>query len=494
MNAAFLKTPDSLLVHPAIGFTSVATMVAAAGHHTVFVDLSLSGYPFERLHYNQAYMAGLALNWEAVEKDIAATDAHAYFITASFTRYLPETFRTARLIRKHHPGALIVAGGVHASYLPLRTLEECAEIDAVVIGEGEHAAVAILETVKHNKPLETVPGLACRINGKATLTGGCGFEPLLDDLPSPDRRLWPEREYRTVWKHLFEGRDPLGLIMTSRGCVGRCLFCASGKRQITFNKLRFRSPGSVLEELQMLITDFHITSVDVLDDCLTLNKPLLPELCEFISRHHLPWVCKSRIDKLDLETIRLLKKHGCERVFVGMESGDDNILQQMGKHVDMALIRRVSRDLMREGLDFSASFTVGHPGETEASIRKTTDFASSLARRGKRVGIYLITPYPGSALYDSATEHGWLLPCEWHEFDQSASGKPIYAPDGWTPEQLQASYRRAWKKVYQAHVQSFLLHPGTLLLKLKGKGAKALIKVFTCGIVNAARRLWKRKK
>jgi radical SAM superfamily enzyme YgiQ (UPF0313 family) len=477
-------------VHPALGFTSIATALRNAGHEVSFLDLNTVSYPFKKLAFNPAFMSGYPIQWQGIEDHLKTVRADIFFLTASFTRYISETSKVAALIKRFCPGACVVAGGVHATFLPRELLNDCPDIDCVVRGEGEHIALALCKARAEKAPFEGIQAITWRrSDGTVVSSEGLGFIQDLNTLAFPQRDLWPVKEYRLIWKHLFEGRDPLGLIMTSRGCVGRCIFCASGKPELKINTLRFRNFASVEEELSYLIKDFNISTVDVIDDCLTLNRELLPKLCGFLKTKKLPWVCKSRIDMLKPETISLLKGSGCARVFVGIESADDNVLEEMGKRIRFDLIKKVVADLFAAGLDFSASFTIGHPKETRESIARTTEFASHLARRGKRVGVYLITPYPGTKLFDVAKEKHWITSFDWREYDQTAHSKAIYAPGGWTPKELQNAYKEAWKKVYAAHVMSMARNPFLLFKKLAKISFAQKWVILYNGIRNVLRRL-----
>lgn len=478
------------MVHPALGFTSVASAVEHAGFQVSFYDLNLCGYRFNKLYFNSSNLKYGFPDWQEIEKLIAGVHADFYFVTASFTKNVRESYAVVRLIKKYRPGATVICGGVHATYLPEDLLKNSPEIDYVLRGEAEETAVQLLKSLQEEKEVSSIQGLARRRGESILVNNSFGVISELDSLIIPKREFWPVNEYRKIWNSLFEQKDPLGLIMTSRGCIGKCLFCASGKGNVDNNHLRFRSFNSVQEELNYLIKEYGIKTVDVMDDCLTINKSLLPHFCEFLRSQGLSWICKSRIDMLTEKTIHLLKKSGCERVFIGIESADDNILQQMGKNITTELIRRTLKQMEAAGLDFSASFTIGHPGETESSIRKTELFAWQLARKGKRVGVYLITPYPGSVLYDMAKIKGWIVSGDWQEYDQTANGKPIYAPQGWSPEKLQERYRKSWKFVYKAYLFALLFRPVLLIKKLSGASNPAiLLRQLYYGILNAASRI-----
>lgn len=232
-----------------------------------------------------------------------------------------ETGRVAALIKKHHPRSTVVVGGIHAAALPDRTLQEFPSIDYVVLGEGEFICPEIVQRLRSGSNLEGMPSIAYRNNG--TVVTNLETKPILelDVLEPPDRDLWPVQEYREIWKYVHDGKDPMGLVMSSRGCPGRCKFCASGSDAIE-NKVRFRSVENVAAEIDYLRETYGVKHLEFIDDCFSINKRRMKEMCEYLEGTGLTWVCKSRVDTLNREILSVMKRAGCQSIFLGLESLD----------------------------------------------------------------------------------------------------------------------------------------------------------------------------
>lgn len=492
MKIHFIKTPDTREIYPPSGFSYVITEIMKAGFEVEFIDTNLIGYPYEMLRKNPRACLSIEPDWEKIEALFLKKDIQYAFLTGSFTRYIHNTARVARMLKKINPHCISITGGVHVSSLPEDTLKKFKDIDYVVIGEGECTSKELLFRLINKKSVEDLNSLAFRKDSGVVVNKRVPVEENIDKFSYPAKSLWPVEEYREIWKYLWNGRDPLGLVMTSRGCVGQCIFCASGRKDILENRLRFRSFSSVKEEIESLIKIFNITSIDFIDDCFTVDKNRLFDLCSYLKEKNIPWLCKSRVDTVSKETLNAMKEAGCRSVFLGIESADTDVLKTMGKYTTLEKIRDCVKTFEEVALDFAVSFTIGHPGETKKSIKKTVQFARWLARKGIGVGFYLITPYPGSLLYDMARREGWLYVNDWMLFDQLGRENAIYAPWGWTPEELILSYRRAWKSVDRAHIMGRLFNRRFLVSKFEKIKSTEDINIFFSSFKNIVRRTFKK--
>ncbi len=306
----------------------------------------------------------------------------------------------AKQIRNKVKGRLI-CGGHHPSALPEQMLG--IGYDQVVIGQGENSLIAIVDG-------DTRPIIQGYINPYA----------LIDELPFPD--------YTGLsWS------GAMGMpIISSRGCVERCTFCAS--TAFWGHKWRMRSPENVLDEIMgMGLKRFMFE-----DDSMTVNRKRTLAICEGLKGKGYSWQCNSRAETLvDEELCRALKDAGCETVWCGIESLSQKSLDRCGKNTTVEKMLAGIEMADKVGLNVMAQFIVGLPDDTEDDIRLTV--AGIKRSKIKRKGIQKIWIVPNTLAHDRAKAKGFSDEVFLH------SGSPYY-----TYEQDMATLDRWYKMIDKA--------------------------------------------
>jgi anaerobic magnesium-protoporphyrin IX monomethyl ester cyclase len=197
--------------------------------------------------------------------------------------------------------------------------------------------------------------------------------------------------------------------MTSRGCPFECDFCS---RPVFGREFRARKASKVVDEIQQLI-ELGYDRAWIADDCFTLNRKRLIEICDEIIRRGLRigWECLSRVDTIDLETAEKMKKAGCVRMFFGIESGNDSILRIMKKQITTKQAYAAVQICKNARIKAGAFFIVGYPGENDRSILDTVRFASLLPL--DYLSFTLPYPIPGTPLFQRLSGKSVLE--EWEE-------------------------------------------------------------------------------
>jgi len=231
-------------------------------------------------------------------------------------------------------------------------------------------------------------------------------------------------------------------ILLSRGCPFSCTFCA---KSITGKSYRKRSPGHVIEELKLLYDRYHVRDMLIADSLLNMDNEWLKEVCEGMLEMNRPitWGCQVRADRVDREALRRMRRAGCWKIFIGVESADEGMLKRMKKGETIEAIEEGIRIIQEEKFYLDLGFIIGMPGETEETIKKTIEFA----RKYKNCvsALNLASPFPGTELYEIAKKEGHMNE-DWTQFNQN-DGQG-YIPDGLSTEILQENYKMAVKKVY----------------------------------------------
>lgn len=315
---------------------------------------------------------------------------------------------------------IIVIGGVHPTIMPHEVLNET-KADYVVIGEGEDIISDIING-----------------NIKRGIIDG-GFAKDIDLMPNWEL-IYDERYPDAPWGALSKAKKVFPII-TSRGCPYHCTFCASP--MLTKGKIRFRNPVSVVNEMSYLLNRYGAQEFNIQDDNFTLNKSHAAAICDKILSANLKisFTCENgiRADKVDKEIMLLMKKAGCYRVSIGVESADPVVLERVKKHETIEEIERGIAYAKEAGMEVRGLFIFGLPGETKASIKKTIDWAAS--SNLDEANFNILTVIPG---------------CEiWSEMkDSILVDKPFktvqYIPEGLTESDIIKAQRDAFWKFYFA--------------------------------------------
>ncbi len=284
---------------------------------------------------------------------------------------------------------LLVAGG------PLPTCEPQTFLnafDAVVRGEGEATMVELLAAHAAGSDLAAVPGVVARVGGATVAAPPRPFAPDLDALPFPARDLLPNGRYiRFARAHYGFA---VTTVMSTRGCPYRCEFCSN----VVFGaSYRERSPGNVVDEMEQALA-LGYERISFADDVFTLSRERVLGICAEIERRGLrcTWECLGRVDAMDAPLARAIKRAGCRRIFFGLESGSDRILELMRKRITTAQAREAVEVAHGAGLEAGAFFIVCYPGEDDDTVLETLHFAASLPL--DYLGLTLPYPLPGTDL------------------------------------------------------------------------------------------------
>ena len=300
-----------------------------------------------------------------------------------------KALRMAHALRKDVK--LLVAGGPLPSSDPLDFLDL---FDVVVVGEGEQTMLDLVRAVQEGIRLESVSGIAFKQKGQVRLTPARGFIEDLDEIPFPAREMFDNEAYKKYYSKSF-GYSTTS-VMTSRGCPFQCDFCS---RPVFGNRFRSRSAANVADEVEE-VKKLGYERVWFADDCFTLNRKRLLDICQELTNRHVDvgWECLSRVDTVDSEVAKNMKRAGCVRVFFGIESGNDSILKLMKKEATTKQAKEAVSIFKKVGVQTGAFFILGYPGENDRTILDTVDFGSSLPL--DYLSFTFPYPIPGTPLFE----------------------------------------------------------------------------------------------
>lgn len=389
-----------------MGLVSIASHLVAKGHeafvyHAEHGPEVLYSSIVSRSHQFNRYKAALENDlhpiWQEIRMEISRFAPDVIGLTV-MTQKVPAAIKVARIAKSINPSIKVIVGGQHPTLLPEEMLDY-QEIDFVVRGEGEETVAELLDALRADaSDYSPIKGLSFRLDG---IIANNPVRPLLEQLdalplPSLGRLL-----------HL-ETFSPLQLstVMTSRGCPYQCGFCSSGK--MWSRKVRFRSVKNVMQEIKSLKESHGVKNITFMDDSFTVNKKRVIDFCTSLLDEQLDitWSCLTRVNMINDDIIKLMKKAGCTKVDIGIESGNQRVLELISKDITREDIRRAVKVLRRNRMFWSGFFMFGFPTETEREVLDTLQFMKEL--RPDWVNISIFTPYPGTPLFDLAREKGMI--------------------------------------------------------------------------------------
>lgn len=409
---------DSCL--PSLGLASLAAYARSQGFKIKIIDAPALKISVE--------------NFEQYLKDNLENCQARYYGFTATTAAIKNAYLMAETVKRIYPEAKIIFGGAHPTVLPEEVLGQSA-VDLVVRGEGEIAFVEILSGRDHQE----INGLAHRQDGQLFFNQAAERIANLDALPSPAYDLLPMDKYYPA-KGSYE-RLPAISMLTSRGCPGRCTFC----NKVLGERMVFRSADSLIQEVKMLYQKFGIRQVLFYDDTFTVYKENVRKFCELLlaEKIDIAWCCFSRVDYVDFELLKLMRKSGCHQIMYGIESGDQGVLNAINKKINLALVREAVRLTKKAKIDVRGAFMLGNPTETKETILKTLKFAIEL---NPEIAIFNITtPYPGTEMFKEASQKGLIMTYDWDDYDLS---KPVMKLRNLSQEELLGFYHYCYRQFY----------------------------------------------
>lgn len=296
---------------PPLGLEYIAAMLEVNGHNVQIIDAEVE-----------------KLTMKETVKKVKHTNPEIIGFTAT-TPVIKRANKISILLKEENPDIISIVGGPHPTALPKKTLEEFNSFDYVCKGESEYTIIELLKSIENKAKIDNVNGIAFRKEGKVVETPDRPFIKSLDNLPFPARHLIDQTKYTIETVHGERGR--FTTIQTSRGCPFKCIFCYP----VLGNRVRYRSPESVVNELKIIEEKYKVNVVGFVDDIWTLNLKRAKAICDMIIKEglDLEWGCTSRVDTIDRELLEKMNKAGCVRINYGVESGDPDILRVIKKGI-----------------------------------------------------------------------------------------------------------------------------------------------------------------
>lgn len=381
------------LIEPPIGFLSVAAVLERDAHDVSLVEIPVIGDGEDRAFRLEERINGAMSNKMFDAVGITCTSPDSKIVK-----------NLCSILKRRYPDTKIVLGGIHPTVMTEESLSWGA--DFVVRGEGEETARELFRAIRDSLDPRAVPGIAFIKDGRAVFTVDRDVVKGLDSLPLPAYHLLDEtrflkRSYSIRGKWL-----KCAAIVTSRGCVGRCTFCASN--MMHKRSVRWFGIDRIMEEVELFVRRYGMEGLYISDDSFTLNKDRVFDFCAELKRRNIriSWACQSRVRGLTDDMLKVMKESGLVQIEFGVESGSQRVLDMIGKDIRVEDTVKAFELCREHGLRTLANIIIGIPGETMDDISKTTELVKKI--KPNFTAAFFCTPFPGTVMYDDAVRNGLI--------------------------------------------------------------------------------------
>ena len=446
-----------------IGLMYIAAVLEKTGYKPEILDAFMADSTFQK----NGDTISVGLPFEQIKQEIHRRKPDIVGIAGPFTCQIENSVKISNLAKEVDPSILTVMGGPHVTIVPKDFLKEAKNVDIVVMGEGEYTMLDVASFFEGKKQLNEIPGIAYRQNEKVALNLPRPFIKNLDELPYPAYDLVNMEQYLNPKKIGYRSfRDRAISMITSRGCPFNCCFCSVHLHM--GRGFRAHSASYVIKHIQYVVEKFKVKNVFFEDDNLTLDLARFEAICDGIiaSKIKIGWETPNgvRADCLNLNLLKKMKQSGCQSVFFGVESGDQQILDNViRKSLDLNRVVEVAKICRDIGLKTGAFYIIGFPGEKKENMQKTVDFALRL-KRDFDVGMHLFmaTPSYGTRLYEECKAKGYIQEnLTWNSFAEARQpkGMPLISTDDFTPQEVKEMAAQALKDYKKLSLINHIKNP-----------------------------------
>jgi len=410
--AVLSKNAYSAAITLPLGCAYLASTLEAAGY-TVSVLDALGADLFEiRKSPCNTY------NYQGMSKDelLKLVDPNAKVLGVSMMfsqEWLPHR-EFIQAVKANYPDLIIIAGGEHPTAMPEYVLRDCAEIDYVVMGEGELTFLELVHAIFHGKEPRKIAGV-CSIDKTGSFISN-GLSLRIKDfaeLPRPAWHLFKVDSY-------FHANWTMGIsmgrnmpILSTRGCPYQCTFCSSPTMWTT--RYKMRDPVDVVDEIEHMIKTYNANSIEFFDLTAIVKKSWIQAFCAELIRRDImiPWQLPSgtRSEALDEETLQAMYDTKCRLLVYAPESGSQQMLGKIKKKLNLKQLNESVASAVKIGHTVKINLIIGFPQETLSDVLKTIRYGVKMAWAGvDDCNIAIFTPYPGSELYNQLRKDNKLPP------------------------------------------------------------------------------------
>ena len=357
------------------------------------------------------------LDWGDVGTRIEKEDPHIVAVSSLSTCNAYTVIRTLDTAKKIAPDVFTITGGQHFTALSESSLRQYPAIDAIARGEGEVTLVEVIDVLDEGRKFTDIPGLTFRHEDRVISNPDRPLLPDIDSLPMPGYHFVEQNLDRYHFK-MMAGDMRYVIIEGSRGCTHDCNFCS----QCHFwgRRWRAKSGKRIAQEMEYVRERFGAEFVWLTDDNFAFgprSKEMFDELNQRNLGDQLYWFVQARVDDVarNSEIIPEMRKSGNQWVLLGVESGDPETLANYGKGTNPSQAHEAVKILKENDIFAQATLIIGNRKDTHESIAGLRRYVEDL---DPDIAIHMIlTPFPGTPLYEEADAKGWIEDRNWANYD-----------------------------------------------------------------------------
>lgn len=435
MNVLFIALPKNIsmsgeqtsaIKSPPTTFIWLSGILIEQGHHASILDANT-----------------LCLSEEEILQEISRQNPDVIGFTV-FTSCYPDVLYMAKKVREMFPHIKIAAGGYHVNSVATDFMNEY--FDLVFKGEAEFSLLEAMNRLgKGEKSLSGIPGLIFFDTKKSDWveTPPADYIADFDDMPLLPYDMVLKNQYNTWWTVIDPKKHKYMATVTGKGCPVNCSFCDVTKTEGLY--YRAMSPHRVVKEFAHMYFNLGITHIEIRDPFFTIDIDRVRKISQGLIDEGIKveWGCSSTAQRIkDLDLLKLMRKSGCRFIFVGVESGHPEILKRE-KNVSPEQVFNAVNLIRKAGMQSHCSFIFGLEGENETTINETMDFA--LALDPDTASFSVAVPFPGTQLYNSYKEKGYINTYNWKDY---GGEKPVFETEDLCSELLETHVVKAHRKFY----------------------------------------------
>jgi anaerobic magnesium-protoporphyrin IX monomethyl ester cyclase len=384
-------------------------------------------------------------DWKGIEKKIQSFTP-SIVATSGFTCNAYVCARVAEIAKTVNPDIVTVVGGQHFSFTAEESLANFPEIDFIVRGEGEVTLAELIKTLNENGNVKDVKGLSFRHNGEIVHTPQRELIQNLDLLPYPAYHLI-EENIKSYHFAMMAGKQARYMILEgSRGCDFKCSFCTQWKHWN--GTWRTKSPKRIADEMQYLNEKFGGTFFWLTDDNFGYKKrgkELYQELKKRRFHQDVSWFFQARTDDIanNPDLVAKLNNVGNNWILIGIENSSPTILKDLKKNLKVSDAKKAVKTLNENNILTQSMFIIGSRKDTVESIENLRQFSLELETQ---LAIYtVLTPYPGTEVYKTAQQNGWIEDTNYSNYDMVHAIMPT---DTLSTREVQEELFRCYRSFY----------------------------------------------
>ena len=358
------------------------------------------------------------VDWQQMGKRIEASKPNIVASSSLATCNTYVVARTLETAKKANSDTLTVTGGQHFTAIPQESLEAFPEIDVIVREEGEQTLTELAKFAGKGSTYRKIRGISFRQEGKIVHNVSRPLIEELEKLPYPGYHFVKENIRKYHFSAMTGRSAPYALVEGSRGCSHECTFCTQWRHWQ--GKWRFKSASRIADEMEFCYNNYGSRFIWLTDDNLgagTRASDIADEILKRGITKDLTWFVQARCDDIirNRHVLPKLRKSGLNWVLLGVENSEPSTLNEFKKGITPEDAKTAVKLLKENGIFAHAMFIIGQRKDTARSIQSLREFANELDPDFALFAV--LTPFPGTEVYQKAKENGWIEDFNWSHYD-----------------------------------------------------------------------------